>query len=260
MERRSIMPFIKVNGLKTYYEDQGKGKPLLLVHGACADSRLWVNQVAGLSKKLRVIAIDLPGHGKSEPLNAKGTVERYAEHAASFLKEMKIQKATIGGISLGGLIVQQLVLKHPELFEKLIIVDSAAKIPVPKVALDLYRNQFEFAVKQLTPMSLSNKTARANPTIVKRHVEECLQTNPKVAVEDYEATDEADFTEQLSEIKVPTLIIQGADDLLIRKDWVEFLHKNIKGSKLEVIPDAGHVNMIEKPDEFNKIVLRFMGS
>nr|MDO8133066.1 alpha/beta hydrolase [Candidatus Njordarchaeum guaymaensis] len=253
------MPFISVNGLKTFHEDEGKGKPLLLVHGACSDSRIWVNQIAGLSKKLRVIAIDLPGHGKSEPLNARGTIERYAEHVASFMKEIKIQKATIGGISMGGLIVQQLILKHTELFEKLIIVDSAAKIPVPQVALDLYRNQFEYAVKQLTPMSFSNKTTRVNPAVVKRHVEEDLQTNPKVAAEDYEAVGEPDFTDELVKIKVPTLIIQGADDLLIRKEWAEFLHKNIKGSKLEVIPDAGHVNMLEKPDEFNKIVLKFLG-
>nr|MDO8100037.1 alpha/beta hydrolase [Candidatus Njordarchaeota archaeon] len=254
------MPFVKVNGLKTFYEDKGKGKPLLLIHGACSGTRIWVNQLAGLSNKLRVIAIDLPGHGMTDPLNERGTIDRYADHVASFMKQIGLSKAAVGGTSMGGLVVQQLCLKHPQLVEKLIIVDSAAKIPVTKEVLDLYRNQFESTQKLLSEISFSKKTMKTNPALVRQHVQEDLKTDRKVATEDYEATGGVDFTGQLGKIRAPTLIIMGADDLMIIPAMAQFLHENIKGSELEVIPDAGHLNMIEKPDEFNKIILRFMGN
>jgi pimeloyl-ACP methyl ester carboxylesterase len=254
------MPFEKVNGLKTFYEDRGKGKPLILIHGACSSTRIWVNQLAGLSNKLRVIAIDLPGHGKTETPNGKGTILLYADHVASFIGKIGLDKATIGGTSMGGLVAQQLCLKYSQLVEKLIIHDSAAKIPVPKAALDLYRSQFESTQKLLSEISFSKKTMKANPALVQQHVQEDLKTDRKIATDDYEATGEVDFTNEIGKIIVPTLIVRGGDDLMITVSMAQFLHKNIKGSKLEVIPDAGHVNMIERPDEFNKIILKFMGS
>jgi pimeloyl-ACP methyl ester carboxylesterase len=254
------MPFANVSGLKTFYEDAGKGKPLLLVHGACSSTRIWVNQLVGLSKKMRVIAIDLPGHGKTEPLNSKGTIERYADHVASFMKEIGLKKAAIGGTSMGGLVIQQLYLKYPHLVEKLILHDTAAKIPTPPGVLELYRSQFESTQKLLSEISFSKKTMKTNPALVKQHVQDDLKTDRKAATDDYEATAEVDFTGKLGKISVPTLIIMGADDLLITASMAQFLHENIKGSKLDVIPDAGHVNMIEKPDEFNKIILSFMGN
>jgi pimeloyl-ACP methyl ester carboxylesterase len=254
------MPFVKVNGLKTFYEDAGKGKPLLLVHGACSNTSIWVNQLASLSKKIRVIAIDLPGHGKTEALSTRGTIERYADHVAGFMKEIGLQKSTIGGTSMGGMVVQQLCLKHPEMVYRLILHDTAAKIPVSREALELYRNQFESTQKLLSELSFSKKTMKTNPALVQQHVQEDLKTDRKAATDDYEATGAVDFTTMIEKIDVPTLIIRGADDLLIPESMAQFLHEKIKGSKLEVMPDTGHVNMIEKPDEFNKIILRFMGN
>lgn len=254
------MPFADVDGLKTYYDSKGKGKPVLFVHGAGSDRRIWDNQLSGLSNRLRVIVLDLPGHGKSEQLEGRQTIERFADHVASFMKVIGLDKATLVGISMGGLVVQQLCLKHPELLEKLVVVNRAAKILVPQVALDLYRNQYEFAVKQLTPMSFSKKTVKANPVVVKLHVEQDLETDPKVGAQDYEAVSGVDFSAKLKNIKIPTLIIRGADDLLITQSMADFLHENIKGSKLEIIPDAGHVNMLEKPEHFNNVILMFIGS
>ncbi len=257
-ECESGVAFIKVNGFKTHYEDKGSGKPLLLVHGACSNTSIWVNQISGLSNKLRVIAIDLPGHGKTEPLSQRGTIERYADHVAGFMKEIGLSKAAVGGTSMGGLVVQQLCLKYPQLVEKLILIDSAAKIPISQEVLNLYRNQFESTQKLLSEISFSKKTMKANPALVQQHVQEDLKTDRKVATEDYEATGGVDFTRQLGKIKAPTLIIMGADDLMITPTMAQFLYENIKGSKLETIPDAGHVNMIEKPDEFNRILVKFI--
>lgn len=123
------MPFVNIDGLKTYYESKGKGKPLILVHGAGGASTYWFNQLSALSEKLWVIAIDLPGHGKSEPLKRKPTIEQYADHTTDLVRNMKLQKVVLLGHSMGGLVAQQMALKNPELLEKLIIVGSGPKLP-----------------------------------------------------------------------------------------------------------------------------------
>ena len=252
------MPFVEINGLKTFYEETGKGKPLLLVHGACSNTTIWFNQLASLSKKLRIFAIDLPGHGKTESLTLKGTIERYADHVASFMKGIELKKTAIGGTSMGGMVVQQLCLRHPEMVDRLILHDTAAKIPISVEALELYRNQFESTQRLLSELSFSKKTMRNNPALVHQHVQEDLKTNRRTATDDYEATGAFDFTTMIERIEVPTLIIRGTDDLLIPESMTQFLHEKIKGSIVEAIPDSGHVNMIEKPDELNKVILRFM--
>ena len=100
---------------------------------------------------------------------------------------------------------------------------------------------------------------KTNPALVQQHVREDLKTDRMAATDDYEATGAADFTAMIEKIDIPTLIVRGADDLLIPESMTQFLHEKIKGSRLEVILDAGHVNMIEKPDELNKIILGFTG-
>jgi pimeloyl-ACP methyl ester carboxylesterase len=254
------MPVVKINGLNTFYEDTGKGEPLLLIHGACSSTSIWVNQLAGLTKKLRVIAIDLPGHGKTEALNVRGTIERYADHVAAFMVGIGLQKAAICGTSMGGMVAQQLCLEHLNMVDKLILHDTAAKIPVSREALELYRNQFESTQKLLSELSFSKKTMKAKPALVQQHVREDLKTDRKAATDDYEATGEVDFSDRVGIIKVPALIIIGADDLLITRSMAEFLHKKIEGSRLEVILDAGHVNMLEKPELVNDVILKFIHS
>lgn len=101
---------------------------------------------------------------------------------------------------------------------------------------------------------------KTNPALVQQHVQMDLQTNREAATDDYEATGEVDFSGKIGKIKAPTLIIMGADDLLITKPMAQFLHENIEGSKLEVIPGAGHVNMLEKPEYVNDVILKFVGS
>jgi pimeloyl-ACP methyl ester carboxylesterase len=255
------MPFVNVNGLKTFYKSRGKGRPLILVHGAGGSSEYWGIQLSELSKKLRVIAIDLPGHGKSERLKGMVSIERYAEHVAGFVKQIKLDQAVILGHSMGGLVVQQLALKHPELIEKLIIVDSAAKFPGsgPLGFADLVRNQPEKLI-ELLPMFFSKKTrSEGNLASILKHLEPSSVFDPNILADDFEAADAVDLREKIKGITVSTLIIVGAEDIL-PLSLSQFLHESIKESEIEIIPDAGHLPMLEKPDEFNKAILRFIES
>jgi 3-oxoadipate enol-lactonase len=265
------MPLINVNGLKTFYESKGKGRPLLLVHGAGGTSLYWGIQLSELSKKLRVIAIDLPGHGKTERLKEKATIKGYADHIAGFMKQIKLSHAIIAGHSMGGLTVEQLALERPELFDKLIIVDSTACFPditgdpnqsltMEKIS-DSYRNQPpEMLARTMVSRLFSKKTLEKgllSPLL--KYLPTDSVNDPGIWFMDFEAGKGVDLRPKVKDINIPTLIIAGADSML-PNSMSQFLHENIKGSVLEVIPDAGHMLMLEKPDIFNEAILRFIGT
>jgi pimeloyl-ACP methyl ester carboxylesterase len=253
------MPFISINGLKTFYESKGKGKPLILIHGAGGSSGYWDIQLSELSKKLRVIAIDLPGHGKSECLKEKVTIERYSEHVAGMLKQGQLDEATVVGHSMGGLVVQQLVLKHPELVKKIVIVDSAAKFPGQSGLPDLIRSHPEVLGTQFLSYFFSPETISKGKLASMIPLLKSSGFNINVMADDFEAVAAVDLRERLREIAVPTLIIVGSDDFGLLSAS-RLLHEKIRSSKLEIIPRAGHMVMIEQPDEFNKALLMFVQS
>ena len=256
------MPSITVDGTRTFYERKGKGKPLILVHGAGGTSAYWFNQLSELSKKLAVVAIDLPGHGKSAPMERKPTIELYAEHVATFVNRVKPGKVVLLGHSMGGLVAQQVALNHPEILEKLIIVDSSAKFAVQHDYVKSMRGEADFNPIEFASMFFSPKTLRnTNIVTLLEQMTGGMATSfdPKVLADDFELTGKADLRNRLNEIAISTLIVHGADDIVPLQS-ARFLHENIKGSILEIIPDAGHVVMIEKPNEFNEIILRFVES
>ena len=235
---------------------------MVLVHGAGGASTYWFNQLSGLSDGLRVIAIDLPGHGKSEPLKEKPSVELYAKHVDDFIKGMKLGKVVLCGHSMGGWIVQQIVLEHPELLEKLIIVDSSTSFPPRTGSPDSFRRGASLDANTLAASLFSQKTLRkTDAALLLKQIRGDMDpvSALNVLMRDFALGGAGDFTGRLKNIDVPTLIVHGADDM-IPTSLAKHLHENIKGSRLVIIPDAGHMVMMEKPDEFNNAVMRFVKS
>jgi pimeloyl-ACP methyl ester carboxylesterase len=253
------MPFKSVNGLKTFYEERGRGKLLFLVHGAGGTSAYWFNELAHLSEKLRVVAVDLPGHGKSERMKRKPTIELYAEHVANLVNQIKLGKIVLLGHSMGGLVAQQIALEHSTILEKLIIVDSSANFPIQHNYTNHMRkgdfNPIEFVSRFFSPKTLK----KTNIVSLMQQMTQGMTDNydPNVIADDFELTGKVDLRGRLKDITTPTLIVHGADDV-IPLPSAQYLHENIKGSQLKIIPDAGHLVMIEKPNEFNKIILEFI--
>lgn len=252
------MPFLSVNGLKTFYESKGKGRTLILIHGAGGMSSYWANQLSELSRKFRVIAIDLPGHGKSERMKEKPTTERYVEHVVGFMKQINLGKAVIAGHSMGGVVVQLLALEHPELVEKLIMIDSSAKFQDQGNLPGCIRDNPEEAGLELLNRLLSPKTlAEGKLASIMEYFQVGADFDLSILADDFDALSGIDLSGRLTEINVPTLIVAGADDMIASSS--RFLHENIKGSTLEMIPEAGHMPMLEQPKKFNKIILDFIG-
>jgi pimeloyl-ACP methyl ester carboxylesterase len=254
------MPSIIVNGLNTFYESRGKGKSLVLVHGAGGSSTYWSNQLSELSKEARVIALDLPGHGKSDPLKERPTVELYAEHTVAFINGVKLGKVILLGHSMGGWIVQLIALEHPKILEKLVIVDSSASFPPRTGNTDSFRRAASLDANALAASLFSQKTLMKTDAAsllkqIRGDMDPVSALN--VLLRDFDLGGTNDFSARLKEISVPTLIVHGADDM-IPVSLADYLHKNIKGSKLEIILDAGHMVMMEKPEEFNNAVMKFI--
>jgi pimeloyl-ACP methyl ester carboxylesterase len=253
-------PFANINGLRTFYESKGKGKPLILVHGAGGTSAYWFNQLSELSRKLQVVAVDLPGHGKSERFKVNPTIRLYAGHVFDLVNQLKLAGVVMLGHSMGGLIVQQIALEHPKFLKKLIIVDSSAKFTVRHDYVNSMRHGADFDPIDFASRFFSPKTLKkANILSMLQQLTHGMTTSfdADVLADDFELTGKVDLRKRVKEIAIPTLIVHGADDIVPLQS-AQFLHENIRGSVLEIIPDAGHLVMIEKPCEFNETILKFV--
>jgi len=122
------MPKVKVNDLEMFYVESGQGEPLVLIHGLGGDHKEWIMQVPVFSRKFRVIALDLRGHGESQKVGEEYSLPMFAKDVVGLLDKLKIDKAYFCGVSMGGAVALQIALNYPERVKKLVLVDTAARI------------------------------------------------------------------------------------------------------------------------------------
>jgi pimeloyl-ACP methyl ester carboxylesterase len=249
------LPFTDVREKKIYYESVGKGLPLVFIHGSMTSHVSWDFQKP-LSKKNRLILLDLPGHGKSDPLNEEISVDLLADYMAEFIKGLGIEKMVAVGHSLGGAICIQLALNYPELLRALVLVGTGAKLGVLPDILKALKTNFKESVEiAIGGMAFAQK---ADPEVVGMVKKECLKCRPEVGYSDFAACNNFDVRGKISEISFPTLIIVGAEDKLTPVKWSLYLNEKISHSSLKIIENAGHMVMIEQPKELNKAIQNFL--
>jgi pimeloyl-ACP methyl ester carboxylesterase len=258
------MPKLDVNGVKLHYEESGKGSPVVLVHGLGGSIFDWVMQVPFFSKVYRVIAVEMRGHGESDPWSGAYDIKMFSEDLAQFVRALGLQKAVFFGISMGGMIVMKFVLDHPDIVEALVLADTA-----PGLNGETIKTGLEMASigQKMTGEELAMATMGYNftPEFIKNNQEIIRQAIEISAARDPSSTFRAaqglvsfDVKKRLKEIKVPTLIANGEDDRVIPLSVARDLNERIKGSKLIVLPKGRHMSIIEKADEFNKAALDFL--
>jgi pimeloyl-ACP methyl ester carboxylesterase len=256
--------YADIGGAKLYFEMAGKGKTVVLIHGGLADSRLWDDQFAEFAKYFRVIRYDLRGFGKSD-FPAKEFSHVGDLHA--LLNYLKIDRASLVGVSLGGLIAADFTILHSEMVEKLILTSSGLrgdKSPRNEQSIAVYKmaetggRDKAVAMWADHPFFASGK----NNSEYARRTREMLTDNykywgptpsPIPLVWDKFLT-----IDRLSEIKVPVLIIAGDRDAPQIVSIAETLHAGIKGSEKVMIPGVSHHLNMEKPRAYNKLVLAFL--
>ena len=259
--------FAQVNGLRLAYGDRGREheRVLLLVHGFPLDRRLWAAQAGALATMTRVIMPDLRGHGKSEIVPGPFTMDQHADDLAALLDHLKIRRAVVAGLSMGGYVAFAFWRRYPERVRGLILADTraepdsaatkigrdAASARVQQTGVAAYAD--EMLPRLLAPASLANK----------KIVEAVRKMMAEQPVEGIVGAlgglrDRVDSLATLPTITVPTLVIAGDADVITPPADARALAAAIPGARLAVILRAGHLSPLENPRAFNAAVRSFL--
>jgi len=249
------MPTIDRNGVKIYFEVHGDGPPLILTHGYSSTSAMWQGQVAALSKHHRLILWDMRGHGRSDyPEDAAAYSEALTVgDMAALMDHAGADKAVIGGLSLGGYMSLAFYRAHPERVAALLIIDTGPGFKKDDAREAWNRRALDTAERfEREGLDVLKSGSRERSTVNHRD-----GTGLARAARGMLTQRDAGVIELLPEIKVPALIVVGADDtpFLAASDYMA---AKIPGAKQAVIPAAGHAVNIDQPEAFIDAVLPFL--
>ncbi len=259
------MPRIKINGISLNYELNGSGPAVVLINGLTMDVNGWYLQVQPFSERYTVLRYDCRGQGQSDKPDGEYSQEMHADDLRSLIDKIGIQKTHVVGISNGGMIAQHFALKYPEKVGALVLVDTCSYIDtllemIIKVwikATEIGGSEFRYDVA--LPLLFAESFIKKNLELILSMKEISVKNNPpRPIINLAKGCLKHNVDNRIGEIKSPTLIIVGEEDILIPIKYSKILNEKIKGSRLVIIKDCGHVPILEKPEEFNKIVLSFL--
>jgi pimeloyl-ACP methyl ester carboxylesterase len=257
------MEVVRANGLEIAYERVGTGPPLVLVHGATVDARMWQPQLTGLADEFTVVAWDEPGAGRSSDVPADFGLADYAHCLASLIDALELGPAHVAGLSWGGTVVLELYRHHPELVATLILIDTYAgwkgSLPEAEVRarVELYRRVVAAPADEFDPtppgLFAGDPPAEFLPLLDSMAADvrrESMNTALSLMAE-------ADQRDLLPRIAVPTLLIWGELDVRSPISVARQFEQAIPSARLALIPGAGHVSNLERPEPFNDVVREF---
>jgi pimeloyl-ACP methyl ester carboxylesterase len=252
-----------VNGLEIAYERVGDGPPLVLVHGAAEDGRVWQPQLAALADEFTVVAWDEPGAGRSSDVPAEFGLADYANCLAALINALGLGPAHVAGLSWGGTVVQELYRYHPGLVATLILIDTYAgwkgSLPNEEVRARVAgaRRMLAAPAEQFDP-TLPGLFAGDPPAEFLPLLEEIgAAVRPESLRTQLFVMARADQRDLLPRIAVPTLLIWGELDARSPLSVARQFERAIPDTKLIVIPASGHVSNLEQPEQFNEAVREF---
>lgn len=222
---------------------------LVFIHGAGESHKVWAYQT---NRFIDSLAIDLPGHPDG---NGENTIEGYATFVDDFVTRRGLSNVVLAGHSMGGAIVLDLALRAPDYLKGIVLVATGAKLRVTPLILEGIKADYAKVMKLILDYAFSH---RAPGLLKERCLREMQQMRPEVVLGDFEACDKFDRMKDIQRITLRSLIICGTEDKLTPVRYSEYLSRNISGSKLVVIEDAGHMIMMEKPDQVNSAIETFV--
>jgi pimeloyl-ACP methyl ester carboxylesterase len=236
-------------------QEENEHPAVVLIHGAGGTHLHWPYNLRRLNNH-RVLAPDLPGHGKSEGIGEQ-SIDIYAEGIADWLQEIGIKKAVVIGHSMGGAIAQSLAFNHPKLVRGLILISTGPVLPVNQNLLEKISSPAtaSAALDLITKWSYSKET---DQKLIQQAREQMNAIRPTVIYGDLVACDHFNSTGRLAKIKAPTLILWGEDDKMTPFHLSRQLEESISDASLTIIPDAGHMVMLEQPERVAEEVINFL--
>ena len=254
---------LQANGVEIAYERVGQGPPLVFVHGAAVDSRMWQPQLAALADEFTVVAWDEPGAGRSSDVPADFALADYASCLAALIDALDVGPAHVAGLSWGGTVALELYRHYPEFAATLILVDTYAgwkgSLPAEEVRARVEGvRQMLAAADDLFDPTFPGLFAGDPPaefvTLLQAMAADVRPESMRTALEVMAETDQRDL---LPRIAVPTLLIWGELDARSPLSVARQFENAVPDAQLVVIPGAGHVSNLEQPERFNDAVREF---
>jgi pimeloyl-ACP methyl ester carboxylesterase len=251
---------VKIACLISAGDSGAQKQSLVFIHGSGGDHTAWLNQYAQLKKKYNIVAVDLPGHGRSEG-SGESHVKDYGVWINKLLDALKLNESIIVGHSLGAAIALQLAIDHPEKIAGIVCLGGGMKMPVNPFFLDFLKTSPAQMPAEITELICKYSLAKENRPQFSAVLQKSISgSKVDILYGDLSACDEMDLTGEAEKIKVPALIICGAEDKMTPPDLSRALAANIRGSNLEIIANAGHMVMLEQPAAFRKALEKFTAS
>jgi pimeloyl-ACP methyl ester carboxylesterase len=266
------VPHAIVQGRKLYYELHGQhpGPPFLLAMGVGGSCRGWLPlQVPDFSRERATLIFDYPGVGGSEPGEPVFTTADLADTAAGLLDALDIPRADVGGAFMGGMVAQELALRHPRRVERLVLMGSYARADAKRRML---LEQWRELARSDAPLSVmvrdrllwtAHDDTIAETDLIEQMIEFFTRDGAPLSAELFarqcQACIDHDTLSRLSEIRQPTLVICGAHDLLTPIALQRQLAAGIPDARLVNVPGGAHLVMVEAAELWNRAVLQFLG-
>ncbi len=257
---------IKTNGIQMNYELSGKrGSPVVVLSHSLASSLvMWNPQMDALNPHFQVLRYDMRGHGKSDVIPGSYTLELLAEDVIGLLDALDIDQVHFVGLSIGGMIGQSLALNHIHRLRSLALCDSASVIP--QEAQPIWQERINKTLSKGMEAQVDETMERwFTPSFLKQSspmleiIRKQILTTPVLGyIGCAEAIRKLNYLDQLSKIKIPTLIMVGEDDPGTPVSASEAMHKRLSNSKLVILPSARHLSNIEQAEAFNATLLKFL--
>jgi len=257
-----------VGGLNMYYEVHGKGKPLLLISGLGNDLNGWALQIPEFAKKHRVIAFDNRGSGRTDAPDHPYSIGMMAEDTTGLMEALSIESAHVLVVAMGGYIAEELAIRYPGRVQSLILMTTSVGPYLLKVSiLQAWAHE---ALRDIHPMTffqimlpfMFNDGSFESPGVLEMAVGTIAghsSTPPHILAHQMTACVEHDVRDRIGRISVPTLVLAGKEDVFVPFSLSEELAASIPNATLTVLAGGGHGFNASMADEFNRVVLEFLG-
>lgn len=266
-----VSKYVEVNGQAIHYYYVGlttppdvpppftRGVPIVFIHASGQNGHSFHYQLEALGAAHSPIALDLPGHGRSDGVRGCDTVGEYARCVAAFMDALALPSAVIAGRSIGGTITLEFALRYPRRTRGIIPMAAAARFNLPPELIAgaeaILKGR---AVPQKSNGGFAARTVAENPAVIEETWREQLKTDPRVRYYDLMACTRVDLREELGRIDRPALVMSGQEDTITTPADAAFIASRIPGARLVIVPDASHNLTVEQPARVGAEIERFI--